>query len=125
MHRSRISTICIDVPLDRRDECVQFWSGAVGRESRVGDEFPEYSSLGDLHGYRLLIQGIGSDDSRVHLDVHTDDAEAEVNRLSELGAHVVQRYGDWTVMSDPGGVLFCVVPVDSTDLSLQDATVWS
>jgi predicted enzyme related to lactoylglutathione lyase len=52
----------------------------------------------------------------IHLDINTDDREAEVKRLEKLGASVVetitQRTGDyietWTVMRDPEGNGFCV-----------------
>jgi len=52
----------------------------------------------------------------IHLDLHADDAEAEVRRLEGLGARIVERKeqvtGDWTerwiVMADPEGNRFCV-----------------
>jgi hypothetical protein len=51
--------------------------------------------------------------NRVHLDVQADDREAEVRRLTELGARAlrtVEEDGDtWTVMADPEGNEFCVV----------------
>ena len=49
---------------------------------------------------------------RVHLDLYTDDQEAEVERLLKLGAKVVRRPGkghDYVIMSDPEGNHFCVV----------------
>lgn len=49
---------------------------------------------------------------RVHLDLYTDDQEAEVQRLLKLGATVVSRPGkghDYVIMSDPEGNHFCVV----------------
>jgi hypothetical protein len=52
----------------------------------------------------------------IHLDLNADDREAEVKRLSELGATVVETLtetaGDFsetcTVMRDPEGNGFCV-----------------
>ena len=52
----------------------------------------------------------------IHLDIHTPDREAEVKRLQELGATVVETrtrtvgpYSEtWTVMRDPEGNGFCV-----------------
>ena len=49
----------------------------------------------------------------LHLDLYTDNAPAEVERLMSLGA---ERYpwryrpqSDFTVLADPDGNLFCVV----------------
>jgi hypothetical protein len=50
----------------------------------------------------------------VHLDFSTDDVEAEVARLVELGATETGRhsFGDfgWVVLADPDGNAFCVAP---------------
>jgi predicted enzyme related to lactoylglutathione lyase len=50
----------------------------------------------------------------VHLDIHTDDLEAEVDRLKALGATVIDdsfanHPGQWIIMADPNGKEFCVV----------------
>lgn len=48
----------------------------------------------------------------IHLDFLTNDREAEIDRLSGLGATVVETKRDdratWTVMRDPEGNPFCV-----------------
>ena len=46
----------------------------------------------------------------MHLDIHTDDLAAEVLRLQNLGADLVQQVHSWQVMRDPAGLLFCVIP---------------
>ena len=46
----------------------------------------------------------------MHLDIHTDDLDAEVARLEKLGAERVQQVHGWWVMRDPAGLLFCVLP---------------
>lgn len=50
--------------------------------------------------------------NRVHLDLRTDDLEAEVERLSALGAKVVEEHAEWgfswTVLADIEGNEFCV-----------------
>ena len=48
-------------------------------------------------------------ESRVHLDIETDDIPAEVKRLAGLGARVVDVKARWTVMEAPTGHRFCVV----------------
>jgi predicted enzyme related to lactoylglutathione lyase len=51
--------------------------------------------------------------NRVHVEFDTKDMDADVGRLTELGAKVVATHGEpgvsWTVMSDPEGNEFCVV----------------
>jgi hypothetical protein len=47
----------------------------------------------------------------VHLDLRASTAmEQEVERLVGLGATVVERHADITVMCDPEGNEFCVEP---------------
>jgi hypothetical protein len=50
---------------------------------------------------------------RMHLDLETDDIEAEVQRLEALGAtrydHQQERGFDFWVMRDPWGNEFCVL----------------
>src|SRR5262245_57887638 len=48
-------------------------------------------------------------ESRVHIDIETDDIPAEVARLEKLGAKVVDRLERWVVMQAPTGQRFCVV----------------
>src|SRR3546814_16292505 len=63
---------------------------------------------------RLVIQAIDEGHAGVHFDVHTDDLDAEVERLQELGAAVVDpqwrdHTGRWGVMRDPAGIPVCLV----------------
>jgi predicted enzyme related to lactoylglutathione lyase len=49
--------------------------------------------------------------NRMHLDVHTDDMNAEIERLAGLGATVLTKYGDGHVLlADPEGNEFCLMP---------------
>ncbi len=58
----------------------------------------------------VQIQSVNHD-SRVHIDIETDDIVAEVARLTKLGATVVDRLPRWVVMQAPTGQRFCVVRV--------------
>ncbi len=53
-----------------------------------------------------------SSKNRVHIDLHTDDRLAEVERLVDLGATVLGEQSvpgfAWTVLADPEGNEFCV-----------------
>jgi Glyoxalase-like domain len=48
--------------------------------------------------------------NRVHLDLTCADLQAEVGRLTGLGAQVLARHGPWVTMADPEGNEFCVFP---------------
>jgi hypothetical protein len=48
-------------------------------------------------------------ESRVHIDIETDDIAAEVARLTKLGAKEIDRRERWTIMEAPSGQRFCVV----------------
>lgn len=54
--------------------------------------------------------------SRLHLDLYTNNREAEVERLVKVGANRYPwRYrqdADFVVLEDPDGNLFCVVQVN-------------
>ena len=50
--------------------------------------------------------------NRMHLDLTSDNRDAEVARLVNLGATEIDRHEEyghaWTVMNDPEGNEFCV-----------------
>jgi Glyoxalase-like domain len=48
--------------------------------------------------------------NRVHLDLRADDPEAEVERLTGLGATVLARYEGHIALADPEHNEFCVMP---------------
>ena len=122
-HYSRIARIVIDSPADTHDAEVSFWREATGVALKRYERFPEYHGGRLADGMGLLTQQLGDGEARIHLDVHTTDRGAEVARLTALGASVVREAEHWTVMSDPAGLLFCVVPDDRLDAS--NARAWT
>ena len=126
MHRSRIAVVMIDHPEDSYEPAAAFWAGARGAQ-RSRNEEPEYESLDRLPGnVALELQRTGSGTPpRVHLDLETDDVPAEVARLEALGATTESRHDTWAVLHDPGGLVFCVVPVftDQDDFD-RHASTW-
>jgi hypothetical protein len=124
-HYSRLCMVVIDVPEPDHDRELAFWRQATGQEFPVTERFPEYH-WARLHHQEawMLIQRIGAGPARVHVDFHTDDLDAEVARLSELGAERVERIGNWWVMRDPAGLVFCVVPDPPGRLSDANAQRW-
>ena len=113
MHHSRLCAVLIDCKTSSVDESARFWSEALGRAVDSGHP-------GSRGNYRMLetppgelivqIQRVDHD-SRVHLDIETDNIPAEVARLEKLGAKVVERLERWVVMEAPTGQRFCVVRV--------------
>ncbi len=113
MHHSRLCALLIDCRTSDLEGAARFWSAALGRA--VDPKHP--SSRGN---YLMLetppdepiveIQRV-EHESRVHIDIETDDITAEVARLTKLGARVVERLARWVVMEAPTGQRFCVVRV--------------
>ena len=63
---------------------------------------------GDPAEPRVILQRV-EHPSRVHIDIETDDIEAEAKRLERLGARKIKRFPRWWVMEAPTGHRFCVV----------------
>jgi hypothetical protein len=125
MHFSQLSKVVIDVPESVHDREVAFWAGAIGVPMNHFEKYPEYHGA-DLPGqeFGLLIQRLTAGEPRVHVDVHTDDVEAEVARLELLGATRVQQAHAWWIMKDPAGLVFCVIPTPPGHLNEENATRW-
>ena len=112
-HRSRLSGFIIDCKTDDLDAATDFWSQALGcsiADRDAGDGEAEYQMLGDTPGdLHIEVQKV-THPSRVHLDIETDDIEAEVARLEKLGAKRIEFVRErWWVMEAPTGQRFCVV----------------
>ena len=123
-HRSRLCAASIDVPRGAYSSGTTFWSGLTGRTPTV-DEDPDYASFGDMApGVEVFIQAVGDPRPRVHLDIETDDIEAEVARLTALGATEVERIHTWVVMRDPVGTIFCVVRIQNPEHFEKSARAW-
>lgn len=124
MHRSRLAAIGIDVPADVREAMATFWSAALGATPKTGTSYPEYTTVGELAGREVFVQELGSGAARIHLDIETDDVDAEVARLEGLGARKEQFVNGWWIMTDPSGQPFCVVPPQTADFP-GDAAEWA
>jgi predicted enzyme related to lactoylglutathione lyase len=111
MHKSKLAGFIIDCRTDDLEAAAAFWSAALGMRTRSlpGVEGESYIRLLDeedrLH---IEVQAV-KHDSRVHLDIASNDVEAEVKRLEKLGARRVAKVNDWVVMEAPTGQRFCVV----------------
>jgi Glyoxalase-like domain len=113
MHRSRLVGILIDTPATQVGAEVDFWSAALGVPTFPAPGEEQYTVLnGAVPGLLTVIQAV-DDAPRYHLDIETDDLDAEVARLTALGAEPVASWLDAHTFRTPGGHLLCVVPVHS------------
>jgi hypothetical protein len=125
MHLSRLCAVLIDCQTSDLDGAACFWGEALGRS--VDPNHP-----GSRGNYRMLetppdefsvqIQRVDHE-SRVHLDIETDDIPAEVARLEKLGAKIDTQMERWVVMRAPTGQRFCIVRVQRAGFP-KGATTW-
>jgi catechol 2,3-dioxygenase-like lactoylglutathione lyase family enzyme len=111
MHKSRLAGFIIDCRTDDLAAAADFWGRALGMEVRAlpEEEGEKYVRLVDRSSeLHIEVQKVNHP-SRVHLDIETDDIEAEVRRLEALGARRIGRVDTWCVMEAPTGQRFCVV----------------
>jgi predicted enzyme related to lactoylglutathione lyase len=129
-HRSRLTAVLVDVPAAAHDAATTFWSRAFGRDARRIDDHPEYAFFGQVTpGIEFMVQSLQTQEGsgerpRVHFDIESDDVDAEVARLRDLGAVEVERVHSWVIMRDPVGTTFCVVKVQVQDIFDQHAKTW-
>ena len=125
MHKSRLGTVVIDCETDDLDREAEFWSGVFGAAPKRTDH-PQYQNYVVLEGapneVKVLLQKVDHP-SRVHIDIETDDIDAEAARLEKLGAKRVVRIKRWWVMEAPSGHRFCIVPPQRPDFD-EGAKVW-
>jgi predicted enzyme related to lactoylglutathione lyase len=115
MHKSKLAGFIIDCQTTDLDRAADFWGSALGMPVRAlpPGEGEIYKELEDSHhGLHIEVQAV-THPSRVHLDIESDDVEAEVKRLEKLGATRVQQIRTWWVMEAPTGQRFCVIRATS------------
>ncbi len=125
MHKSKLAGFIIDCRTDDLAKAAEFWGGALGMPVRElpGAEGRSYRKLQDDHmGLSIEVQQVDHP-SRVHLDIETDDIDAEVARLEKLGAKRVAKVKSWWVMEAPTGQRFCVVRVQRSEFA-KEANRW-
>lgn len=104
-----IANVQLDVPADRYDEVVAFWTATLSATAHaVDDTYTHLVGPTAEVGVHLQRLPVGQE-PRIHLDVEADDPEAEVARLVELGATWHRRWETVDVLTDPAGTWFCVV----------------
>ena len=123
MHRSRLAGFIIDCKSTDPRDAAQFWGAALGLAS-LGAEGEAYEPLdASAHDLVVEVQRV-EHESRVHLDIESDDVEAEVVRLEALGARRIEHVKTWWVMAAPTGQRFCVVRAKRSLEGRPGATLW-
>ena len=111
MHKSKLAGFIIDCKTEDLHKAAKFWGVALGMATAKlpESEGEKYVRLIDpqeeLH---IEVQSV-SHQSRVHLDIETDDIKKEVKRLESIGANKIAEIESWCVMEAPTGQRFCVV----------------
>ncbi|MEU4744739.1 VOC family protein [Actinosynnema sp. NPDC023658] len=115
---AHIVAIAVDCPPGQVSVLEDFWCAALGLrlarrwKDAKGVEYSELTGNGPM----LVLQPVDEPKqakNRLHLDLAADgDRDAEVARLTGLGARVVDADPalPWVVCADPAGNEFCVLP---------------
>jgi predicted enzyme related to lactoylglutathione lyase len=102
----------------------RFWTAVLGYVE-AGPNTGPYQTLlpADGHGIEVLLQRTADakrGKNRVHLDLRTQDLDAEVDRVTALGATavtsspIVEDGWTWHLLADPDGNEFCVLQPPKT-----------
>ena len=114
-----MTTTILGISFDTRDAAsiAVFWAAALGRNVSEGasEEFAAVAATDD--GPTLMFHKAPEErtvKNRLHLDLKTDDFEAEATRLIGLGAvqltALVDNDGKWANFADPDGNEFDIIP---------------
>lgn len=120
-HTSIVDQVCLDIPPAVYEEECARWAEMLGLEAGLGEGgwqwaetgHEEFRRLQPPRGdptWRLLLQRRreGSGPVTAHLDLATSSRELETRRHESLGATVREVFDQWTVLSDPTGLVYCI-----------------
>lgn len=108
-HRSRLCTFVIDCRTDDLPGAAEFWGKALGKPVVPVEDEPSYIELKTADDEPFLLLQKVEHEPRIHLDIESDDLDAEAERLVALGAKKVAFVKRWWVMEAPTGHRFCIV----------------
>ncbi len=126
MHKSRLAGLIVDCDTDDLDAAAEFWAKALGAPAKHAADLsasPYVELQMSADEPYVEIQKVDHT-SRVHIDIESDDVDAEVTRLEKLGATRITAIKNWVVLEAPTGQRFCVVPVVSADFAAR-AHTWN
>ena len=93
-----------------------FWAAALGYKEVASAGQYIVLGTGDRTQHELILQGVDEPKTvknRMHLDIHSEDIDAEADRLVEAGAtrlgEPIEEWGErWIILADPEGNELCV-----------------
>ncbi|KQV69864.1 hypothetical protein ASC64_08615 [Nocardioides sp. Root122] len=108
-----LDQVCLDVPAAHWDAEVAFWAALTGREPEVGS-LPQFVRLVREGQPRILVQRLDEPDGpvRAHPDLASADRESDTADHVRLGARVQSVNAFWTVLTAPGGQVYCLTDRD-------------
>jgi predicted enzyme related to lactoylglutathione lyase len=121
MHKSKLAGFIIDCKTDDLEAAAEFWAAALGYPPKKNEG--KYVTLKTAPGEPYVEVQSVDHPSRVHIDIESDDIDAEVERLVALGAKEISRVHTWCVLEAPTGQRFCVVRVQGKDFD-RKANAW-
>jgi hypothetical protein len=107
---SLVDQVCFDLPRAVFDVEAAFWS-ALTSWPHVAGGSPEFDRILPPSGQplRVLLQRVDDEGpARMHLDLASEDRDAETQRHVALGGRVVRRTDGWTTLLDPSGREYCI-----------------
>ncbi|GJL94861.1 MAG: hypothetical protein DHS20C05_12660 [Hyphococcus sp.] len=120
MHRSRLGEITIDCLTDDLEEAANFWARVLGYRPKAHED--HFHLIAPPDEVQINVQQV-KHEPRVHIDLETDDIEAEVARLTALGAERERKGRRWVVMRTPTGHGICVCRPARSDFE-ENANQW-
>ncbi|CUR59125.1 conserved hypothetical protein [metagenome] len=108
-----LDQVCLDVPAAHWDAEVAFWAALTGREPQVGS-LPQFVRLVQDGRPRILVQRLDEPDGlvRAHPDLASADRASDTAAHVRLGATVRSVSSFWTVLTAPGGQVYCLTDRD-------------
>ena len=108
-----LDQVCLDIPAAHWEAEVAFWSELTGRGPQVG-ALPQFVRLVEYGMLRLLLQRLDEADGpvRAHPDLATADRAADSREHVRLGARLERVFDHWTVLTAPGGQVYCLTDRD-------------
>jgi hypothetical protein len=124
MHRSRLAGFIIDCNGGDLAAARDFWAAALGMAPMKKEGDGVYEELdASERDLRIEVQRVDHE-SRVHLDIESDDVDAEAARLEALGAKRIEKRHTWWVMAAPTGQRFCIVRAREALAGQRGARAW-
>jgi predicted enzyme related to lactoylglutathione lyase len=122
MHRSRLAGFILDCQNADLERAAAFWSEALGMKAKEIE--PAYVPLdASARDLAVEVQRVAHE-SRVHVDIESDDVDAEAARLETLGAKRIEKINTWWVMQAPTGQRFCVIRAKKSLVGAAGANTW-